>query len=63
MPREGVFSDDDIITIAAGAKETKEIEIKAPEVVLKSGEKEEAKKTEANVLREDYESEGLEFEV
>ncbi|ATZ56099.1 hypothetical protein BCIN_12g06310 [Botrytis cinerea B05.10] len=80
MPREGVFSDDDIITIDAGAKETKDIEIKAPEVVLKSGEKyvvhakgfwmhvlvgdrEEAKKTEANVLREDYESEGVEFEV
>ncbi|KAF7903175.1 uncharacterized protein EAF01_006224 [Botrytis porri] len=80
MPREGVFSDDDIITIAAGAEETKEIEIKAPEVVLKGGEKyvvkakgywmhvlvgdrEEAKKTEANVLREDYESEGAEFEV
>ncbi|KAF7948014.1 hypothetical protein EAE96_009082 [Botrytis aclada] len=80
MPREGVFSDDDIITIAEGAEETKAIEIKAPEVVLKSGEKyvvkakgcwmhvlvgdrEEAKKTEAHVLREDYESEGVEFEV
>ncbi|EDN98881.1 predicted protein [Sclerotinia sclerotiorum 1980 UF-70] len=51
IPREGVFSDDDIITIDAGAEESKTIEIKAPEVVLARGEK------------EDFESEGVEIEV
>ncbi|APA13210.1 hypothetical protein sscle_10g079800 [Sclerotinia sclerotiorum 1980 UF-70] len=80
IPREGVFSDDDIITIDAGAEESKTIEIKAPEVVLARGEKyvvnakgywmhvligerEEAKKADAKVLREDFESEGVEIEV
>ncbi|KAI9647151.1 hypothetical protein NHQ30_003534 [Ciborinia camelliae] len=80
IPRDGVFSDDDIISIDAGGEESKTIEIKAPEVVLTRGEKyvvnakgfwmhvfigerEEAKKADAKVLREDFESDGMEVEV
>lgn len=80
MPREGVFSNDDIITLDADGEESKNIEVKAPEVVLTKGEKyvvnakgfwmhvlvgdrEEAKKTDASVLRGDFESEGVEIEV
>ncbi|KAA8571343.1 hypothetical protein EYC84_000663 [Monilinia fructicola] len=80
MPRAGVFSDDDIVSIDAGGEESRTVEIKAPEVVLTRGEKyvvnargfwmhvfvgerEEAKKTDANVLREDFESDGVEVEL
>ncbi|ESZ91570.1 hypothetical protein SBOR_8040 [Sclerotinia borealis F-4128] len=80
IPRNGVFSDDDIVSIDAGGEESKIIEIKAPEIVLTRGEKyvvnakgfwmhvliggrDETKKADAKVLREDFESDGVEMVV
>jgi len=39
IPDSGVFSSEDTIRIEAGGKVEKELEIKAPEVVLEKGEK------------------------
>lgn len=39
MPKSGVFSSEDTIRIEAGGKIESDVEIKAPEVVLKKGEK------------------------
>lgn len=80
IPREGVFSDDDIISIDAGEEVSKTFEVRAPELVLTRGEKylvnaegfwmhvfigdrDEARRTEAEVLSEDFESDGVEVEL
>ncbi|PQE06689.1 hypothetical protein CJF30_00008591 [Rutstroemia sp. NJR-2017a BBW] len=51
MPESGTYDGEDIEHIDAGGETSKQIEIKAPEVVLSKGEK------------GDFESEGVEVEI
>lgn len=80
MPESGIYSSDDAIRIEAGGKVERSMDIKAPEVVLNTGEKylvrakgrwphvlvgyyPELKMGDAGVLRGDFESNVVEFQV
>jgi hypothetical protein len=80
VPDSGVYPSEDAICIEAGGKIEKEVEIKAPQVVLEKGEKyavsvkgwwmhvvigdyTELMSKQSDVLRGDFESEAVDFEV